>query len=99
MTSLDTLDAGLFSPLVGQAFAVALAEQAVPLELMEAQVLGGRRSDAKRDPFALRFKGAPGLRLPQGIYRLQHDFVGEMEIFITQNGDGPQGSEFEAIFT
>jgi hypothetical protein len=37
--------------------------------------------------------------MPQGIYRLKNDTLGELEIFITQLADGAQGSEFEAVFT
>jgi len=39
------------------------------------------------------------LRLPQGIRGLTCEGLGEIELFITQVADGPQGAEFEAIFT
>ena len=99
MISLETLEHATFAPLIDQPFTVVVGDQSTGLELAEATLLGPRRAGAGRDPFSLTFRGAPGLRLPQGIYRLEQSILGTMEIFITQIGDGPQGSRFEAIFT
>ena len=38
------------------------------------------------------------MRLPQRIYRFENDALDAMEIFIVQTGDGPDGSQFEAVF-
>ena len=95
MTALETLTHGHFVPLVGQVF----QSGDVSLTLESAKLLGHKRAGALRDPFSLSFRGAPGLRLPQATYRLTNDTLGELEIFITQVGDGPQGADFEAIFT
>lgn len=51
-----------------------------------------------REPFSLQFQGAPGLRLPQGIYELRNLTLGAMELFLVQIGDGAKGSTFEAVF-
>ena len=99
MISLDTLEHSHFTRLIDQTFTVSVAGQAVPLELVEAKLLGHRRTEAARDPFALTFRGAHGLRLPQGIYLFGHGAMGSMEIFIAQIGDGAKGSLFEAVFT
>jgi hypothetical protein len=95
MISLDTVQHETFAPLVGRSFVTGEFR----LELSEARKLGHKRPDARRDPFALTFRGPHGLRLPQGIYRFECEGLGEIEFFITQTGDGTMGSEFEAVFT
>ena len=98
MISLETVDRLFFAPFAGQNFLFRSRAEAWTLTLIEAKSLGGRTPGSARGPFALRFRSEPGLRLAQGIYHVQHDAAGEMEIFVVQNGDGPQGSDFEAIF-
>lgn len=69
------------------------------LVLNEVNVLGHRRPEASRDPFSLLFQGPAGVRIPQGVYRIENPVSGTMEIFITQVGGSAAGSLFEAIFT
>lgn len=95
MLSLDQLTCEMFAPLTSQVFQSGEVE----LKLKVAKVLGNRRHEASREPFSLLFQGPPGMRAGQGIYRLAHQSLGELEMFITQVADGPDGSEFEAIFT
>lgn len=97
MISLETLQHSTFAPLVGQTF-ILKAGAGAELTLHQATVLGHRRATAQRDPFSLAFRGPQGLFLPQGTYSFSHSALGELEFFITQSGNGPQGSEFEAVF-
>jgi hypothetical protein len=101
MISLESLEHTTFEPLVGNVFVVAVVggTKTVELTLVEVNTLGHRRPDAKRNPFALLFRGPVGLRLPQGIYRFEHASTGALEFFITQVSAKPEGCEFEAIFT
>lgn len=96
MIPLESVDHDTFAPHTGEAF---ITSSGVTLHLKSVSKLGHRRADAARDPFSLTFGGAQGLRLPQGIYHFMCGPLGEIELFITQVADGPQGSEFEAIFT
>ncbi len=97
MIALETLQHSTFEPLVGQPFTVKSGSD-IQLTLHEAKVLGHRRDAAQRDPFSLTFRGPQGLFLSQGTYHFSHGILGELEFFIAQSGNGPQGSEFEAIF-
>jgi hypothetical protein len=99
MIDLETLQHASFESLVGQAFSLEIGDDKLPMELAEARLLGGRRPDATREPFSLIFRSAPGVHLPQGIYRFENADLGVMEFFITQIAALPAGSEFEAIFT
>lgn len=98
MISLNTVESSIFSSLNEKQFLLETSSSSIDLVLEQIRELGHRRPDSPRDPFALSFRGKPGLRLPQGIYRLSHPELGGFEIFVTQNADGPKGSEFEAIF-
>ncbi len=101
LLDLTTVTHETFLPYVGQTFQVSVpstASKSVPLELVGIRELGRRLPDGKRSPFSLDFLGVSGLRLPQGTYRFENGDTGAFEIFITQHGDGPQGSEFGAVF-
>lgn len=98
MTDLESLTYVQFAPLEGTAFQVG-EPLGAELRLHSVRMLGHRRAQSLRDPFSLLFRGPSGLRIPQGIQKLTNATLGELEIFITQVGDGPDGSDFEAIFT
>lgn len=98
MVDLEALRHSTFAPLVGEVFVVKTGVGA-GLRLHEAKLLGHKRTEAMRDPFSLTFRGAPGLRIEQGIHRMENATLGEMDLFITQIADGPQGADFEAVFT
>lgn len=96
---LESVARETFAPFIGRSFIVTAGDARIEMELSEVKALGHKRPDAPRDPFSLTFRGAPGLRLPQGIYHMSCEGLGEIEPFITQNAGGSGGSEFEAIFT
>lgn len=95
---LDELDSSLFLPFVGQTFQIQDAERSYPIVLEAVRELGHRRPDAKRNPFALVFRGSPGLRVPQRIYPIVHPELGTIELFLSQNSATPAGAELEAVF-
>ncbi len=99
MIPIETLSIDTFAPLQGSGFTLKSEDLLIDLSLHEVRKLGHKREEALRDPFSLHFRGPQGLRLPQGIYGMTCDSLGEIELFITQIADGAQGSEFEAVFT
>lgn len=99
MIDLETVEHQTFQPLVGQSFTTTNTSPLVSLKLTEVKSLGHRRTEAKRDPFALTLVGPPGLLMPQRIYGFDHPLEGSFDMFITQTGNGPDGSLFEAVFT
>jgi hypothetical protein len=98
MMALESLQHSTFTPLVGGVFMVKTGAGA-ELVLHAVKQLGHKRTEAMRDPFSLTFRGAPGLRIAQGIHRVECAALGALDIFITQVGAGPQGADFEAVFT
>ncbi len=99
MIDLATLDSSVITPLVGQSMILRSGEQSASLEVTEVRLHNSKHPSAGRQGFSVSFRGQPGLRIPQAIYHVEHPAIGVMEIFITQTGDGAQGSEFESIFT
>jgi hypothetical protein len=97
---LDALTLDAFAPHVGEEF-VLVHEQAgrLELELLEARAVGGDRAPGNdRRPFSLLFRGPVEPLLPQRIYRLEHDTVGPLEIFIVPVARDAAGTHYEAIF-
>ncbi len=97
LLDLATAQLSTFQAWAGQSFQLAGLANPVALELAQCRSIVSPWPGGKREAFALDFRGAPGLRLPQSIYRFENDNAA-FEIFITQVGDGPKGSEFEAVF-
>lgn len=72
----------------------------VELELVEVvgyEALAHARGDAER--FSVFFHGAGNFFLPQRIYRLEHEQLGENEIFLVPIGQDERGFRYEAVFS
>ena len=53
----------------------------------------------RSEPFSLVFLGPSNPILPQATYRLTHDRLGQLDIFIVPVGPDPQGRiQYEAVF-
>ena len=86
-----------FQPLVGQSFALHLADGTLGLVLEEARAHGDEPYiRGGRIPFSLTFRGP--LRLPQAIYRLEHAAFGPLDIFIVPIAADAAGVRYEAVF-
>ncbi len=101
---LERLTVDDFRPAVGQAFVLdAGGAGKFDLELVQARTIGPDApavdESGQRSPFALDLRGPVDPLLPQSIYRLEHDSVGEIEIFIVPVGRTEAGTDYEAIFT
>jgi hypothetical protein len=102
---LESLTHQSFAPHVGTEFRLQLGpDGALPFTLIEAQAVGsapGPRPDgtARRQPFALLFRGPRQPVLPQRIYRLEHAAMGPLELFIVPIGPDEAGLRYEAVFT
>lgn len=93
---LDRLAATDFAPLVGSAFAAG----ELALELVEVNPLRDSSAGAAgRRPFALVFRARTAEPLSQGIFSLEHDRLGRLDVFLVPVGRDPGGLLLEAIFT
>ena len=101
---LEKLTVDDFTAAVGEHFALELnGAGTLNLELREARTIEpgapATASDAHRSPFALELRGPSEPLLPQSTYRLEHDGVGPLEIFLVPVSRSADGVDYEAIFT
>ena len=100
---LDRLTATTFAPAVGDTFVLDAGDAGrLDLELVESRL---HRPDAPaedesgaRAPFTLVFRGPVDPVLPQRIYRLEHETLEPMEIFIVPIARDEAGTSYEAVF-
>jgi hypothetical protein len=105
MLPLEDLAAAQFEPLVGSTFQLDDgAGTALELVLFEVQqLLDARRTvDGAARPgtraFALAWHGPRTPVLPQGIRRLAHAELGELEPFLVPIGPDAVGMRYQAVF-
>ncbi len=97
---LDQLRCADFAPLVGEAFQVQLEDLApIPLRLVSATETGASRTLEQRPPFSLMFLGPESQQyLRQGTYRLGHERMPGLELFLVPLGPQAGRMQYEAIF-
>jgi hypothetical protein len=97
---LDQLTIESFEPLVGSTFWAEFPNGAkVELRLTRAaKVMESEAARLERHPFSLFFVGPRSYMLQQQIYRLTHEQLGAMEIFLVPVGQDAQTYQYEAVF-
>ena len=97
---LESLTVDTFTTRIGERFRLAAdAATTMPMELIDATTLGSSGSAGGRTPFSLLFRGPVTPVLPQRIYRLDHDALGALDLFLVPIGPRDGGIVYEAIFT
>lgn len=103
MTLELTLDA--FAPHEGTVFRIDLADnESIELSLSEVKSMKPNHDvnlepNLHREPFRLTFRGgSPDAYLPQQIWKLRHDVLGELELFLVPIGPDSDAMCYEAIF-
>jgi hypothetical protein len=66
-------------------------------ELVPYPPLSHERGDAVR--FSAYFYGPGDFFLPQRIYKLEHEQMGEVELFLVPVGQDQRGFRYEAVFS
>jgi hypothetical protein len=98
MLDLATVTCGEFVAFLDQDFEIVFSDGTLPVKLIEVKKWGPDQPPNIRQPFALMFRLERALRLPQGIYKMRHPQLGEMEIFLVQVGADANSSTLEAVF-
>jgi hypothetical protein len=89
-----------FSDKVGDVFTVSGENvPAIALTLKEAEPLNPAWvAKGVRPPFGLNFLAPDPRVLPQGLYALAHDRLGEVSIFLVPSGKNAEGVTYRATF-
>lgn len=99
MLDLAKVCATTFEPFLNRPFQMRSDSAKVELQLIRvSEFKHGRAQEGFRIPFSIEFKSGPGHQWPQGVYRLFHDTLGEMELFIVPVGADSTGCYYEAAF-
>jgi len=103
---LDKLTLSSFEPYKNQIFKLQLADDStMNLELIEAANVGRNPvdygEDERRWSFSLIFLGPVDPILEQQVVTLQHDDMGQLDLFVVPVGAHHQreGMQYEVIFT
>ena len=88
-----------FKDRVGSVFTPLNIDVALSLTLHEAELLTAQFAPPEmRPPFSLIFLGPGNLIMPQGLYLLRHDEMGEVTIFLVPVGKDERGVSYQATF-
>jgi len=99
----ETLSKESFADKLNTKFRVLLEQENAPevelelAELIEFPTLTHSRNDVER--FSLYFYGPGDFFLPQNMYRLAHERLGEQDIFLVPVAQEPRGYRYEAVFS
>ena len=86
-----------FSKHVGSKFLLRRDQQTLELELLEVKgYLPGPNDQTGMERFSAFFEGA--IYLPQAAYSLEHEQMGNFEIFHVPISQNERGFRYEAVF-
>ena len=94
---LDRLSLEDFSPLVGSEVEVSAYGQQARLTIKEAALIKSPSPRASQ-PFHLVLSAPAAWRQPQGLFKLAHPSLGEIELFVVPIGPDGGGFNYEVIF-
>jgi hypothetical protein len=98
MLDLETATVETFRPLVGSTFTLVAGSETLALTLVGATEFETGRPGVRRG-FSLMFGGGTTARIfPQATYRLRHEALGELEIFIVPRTPAGGEPRYEATF-
>ena len=94
------LSANEFSKHVNTDFRATLgADTQTDLELVEVKVYTSKHEEQSgMERFSIYFTGPADPLLPQKLYAIQHDEMGEFEMFLVPLSRNEEGSRYEAVF-
>lgn len=88
-----------FNACLSQPFTLEHNGASYALELISVDKLNGAATIDGREAFAIVFRADNGLLLDQQIYRMHHETLGDLELFIVPIGPDDKGSRYEAVFS
>ena len=96
---MQFLELNHFAPLLNQSFSVAIGPDATLFTLVEATPLPVHAyAGMVRAPFSLLFLHAAAVVLPQQIYTMKHERLGEFGIFLVPIARNKDGFVYQAVF-
>ena len=93
---IETFTIDLFSGDVGGKYLMHYGEgKTAELELVSVRDVG---SSVRQEQFALEFRAPVDAPIAQGIYQVEHDKLGALNLFLVPISRDQHGLHYEAIF-
>lgn len=97
---LDKLRKEDFNKHLHQKFRVHADGVSLETELIECVSLGsGEEKEGRREPFSILFRGPMEPILWQRIYKVEHEQMGTLDLFLVPIGPDKTGMRYESVFT
>jgi hypothetical protein len=88
-----------FSRHLNSTFELNLEDRTLELKLVEVNAyMPGKNEPAGMERFSIYFDGPPNLRLPQGLYHLEHADMGGLDLFLVPIAGDEKKLRYEAVF-
>jgi len=94
----DKLTAAYFKPLINETFTIQDDKNSVQMELIEVTEKNQDEVDSSIQSFSILFRGPKDKMLPQGIYRVDHEKIDTLDLFLVPVGPDQTGLCYEAVF-
>ncbi len=97
---MELLNLEHFAGCVNETFHAAINDGEVEFILVEARPLAApaNANTSMRAPFSLLFRNTAAFLFPQQSYRMRHDRVGEIGIFLVPIAQEREGFLYQAVF-
>ena len=98
----DRLELSTFEPHLNETFVIEVEQLGkVDLTLIEAEASKWQPAPESGLPhaFSIVFRGPPEFVLPQRSYRMSHEALGDLDIFVTPIAASPEGVDYQAVFS
>ena len=93
---MQQLTHAAFAASVNSAFRVHLTTgKTVEIRLTN---VSDQRLSERQEQFSILLNGPPDTFVPQGLYKLEHDAMGMLDLFIVPIGKDEHGYVYEAVF-
>jgi hypothetical protein len=94
-----TLTEEEFSQHLNSNFQVKFTDGELTLELVEVKGYpAGPNEQGGMERFSIFFKGPGDIKLPQAVYHLTHERMGEFDVFLVPVSGDAKGYRYEAVF-
>ena len=88
-----------FSRHLNSTFKLNLEDHTLELRLVEVKAyMPGKNEQAGMERFSIYFDGPGDTRLPQSVYSLTHEQMGQFDIFLVPISGDEKGFRYEAVF-
>jgi len=92
----ENLNSRVFAEQLNTPFRIGVAGRE-PLVLELFEVTEGHDSP-RLEQFSLMFRGPMTFMIGQGLYRMNHDKLGELDLFLVPIGPDQKGLRYQVIF-